>query len=66
MQNGETQSKPKMCPELPAAVKAGLGGMPQLQGGITCIGELCAKYQACQVMPGKIAELVDLLRERLP
>ncbi len=56
----------KICPEFPAQLsKNGLGQI-QLMGGISCIGETCAKFQCCQVLPATMAAILETLRERLP
>lgn len=69
----EVLPQPKLCPEFPAAVTQNISGLPQLKGGISCIGLMCAKYQVCQVLPEtqrkiqeNLATLIDLLAERQP
>lgn len=58
--------RPLLCPEFPVALAPQvIGSPPQLKGGLPCIGLHCAKYQACQVMPGVMAKILSVLEARL-
>lgn len=66
MNDDQVIPKPKVCPDLMVVIPPRMAGAAPGMSLQPCVGDVCAKYQACQVMPKVLGDLLDLMRERMP